>query len=255
MKYTSILVAKDNAVLTITMNRPEKMNACNLEMFSEIDQALSDAEHDKGTKVIIITGAGEKAFSAGVDIEALSLKDLQAASHWVEIDARTFRHIENVPMPVIAAVNGDAFGFGCKIPIVSDFAIASNKARFGLQGIRVGAVHMIMLGRAMSVLGRQRLGYLLLSGEIIDAHKAEHFGIVSKVVSPEELHSEVYGLANRIAEYSPLAIQTIKKLLHRGSDDDYRYEDVLTPHLLAMEDLKEGARAFSEKRKPVFKGR
>lgn len=254
MKYKSILVKKEDAVFTVTMNRPDKMNACSMEMFSEVDQALTEAENDDDVKVIVITGAGDKAFSAGVDIEALNMKDLKAASNWVKIDARTFRHIENVPMPVIAAVNGDAFGFGCKIPIVSDFAIASDKARFGLQGIKVGAVHMIMLGRAIDVLGRQRLGYMLFSGEIINAQKAEHFGIVSKVVPHEKLYPEVYSLAKKIAEYSPFAIQTIKRLLHRGSDDDYRYEDVITPHLLTMEDLREGSSAFMEKRKPVFKG-
>jgi len=255
MRYGSILVAKDNAVLTITMNRPEKMNACSLEMFTEIDKALTEAENDDDVKVVIITGAGNKAFSAGVDIEALNMDDLNAASNWVKIDAGTFRHIENIPMPVIAAVNGDAFGFGCKISIVSDFAIAADNARFGLQGIKVGAVHMIMLGRAVNVLGRQRLGYMLFTGKIIDAHKAEHFGIVSEVVPQEELYPAVYGLAHKIAEYSPVAIRTIKKLLHRGSDDDYRYEDVLTPHLLTMEDLKEGSRAFVEKRKAIFKGK
>jgi len=255
MKYKNIILQKESGVFTITMNRPDKLNACNMGMFSEIDQALSEAESDSEVRVVVITGAGDKAFSAGVDIEALNFKDLNGSSNWVKIDASTFRHIENVPVPVIAAVNGDAFGFGCKIAIVSDIAIASDRARFGLQGIRVGAVHMITLGRGMDVLGRQRLGYMLFSGDIIDAQKAEHYGIVSKVVPYENLYTEVYGLAKRIAEYSPLAIQTIKKLLHRGCDDDYRYEDVLTPHLLMMEDLKEGSRAFIEKRRPIFKGK
>jgi enoyl-CoA hydratase/carnithine racemase len=166
-----------------------------------------------------------------------------------------FRRIESIPQPVIAAVNGYAFGYGCKIAIVSDIAIASEKAQFGLQGIKVGAVHVITLGRGRGVLGRNRLGYLILSGETIDAQKAENWGIVSRVVPPNRLMPEAEKLAWTIAQYPVLGVQTIKKMLHRGYDDDYKWEDLLTPGLLLMEDVREGRRAFKEKRKPRFKGR
>jgi enoyl-CoA hydratase/carnithine racemase len=166
-----------------------------------------------------------------------------------------FRRIENIPQPVIAAVNGDAYGYGCKIAIVSDIAVASEKAKFGLQGIKVGAVHVITLGRGRDVLGRGRLGYLLLSGETIDAATAEQYGIVQKVVPQDRLHAEVQALAQTIAGHPPLAVRTIKKMLHRGCDDDYRWEDLLSPGLLMMEDVREGREAFFEKRKPRFKGK
>jgi len=253
--YETILLGIDDGVATITMNRPEKHNACSVQMFREIDDALSAIERDESVKAVIITGAGDRAFSSGVDFDDLEFKDLKESSAFVETDARTFRHIENIPQPVIAAVNGYAYGYGCKIAIVSDVTIASERARFGLQGIRVGAVHVMTLGRGRSVLGRNRMGYLLFSGETIDARQAEHWGIVSQVVSHDELLPAAEKLARTIAGYPVIGVRTIKRMLHRGCDDDYRWEDLLTPGLLVMEDLKEGRRAFKEKRPPRFKGR
>jgi len=253
--YETILFEVKGPVATITMNRPDKLNACNVKMFREIDNVLSLVEVDEGIKVVVITGAGDRAFSAGVDFDELDFKDLKGSSGFVETDARTFRHIENIPQPVIAAVNGYAYGYGCKIAIVSDIAIASEKARFGLQGIRVGAVHVITLGRGRSVLGRNRLGYLLLSGDTIDAQKAEDWGLVARVVPHDRLMTEVENLAEAIASYPIFSVRAIKRMLHRGCDDDYRWEDLLTPGLLLMDDLKEGRRAFKEKRKPKFRGR
>ena len=255
MTYETILLEARDHVATITMNRPDKLNACNVKMFQEIDHALSLVEVDEGIKVVVITGAGDRAFSAGVDFDELNFKDLGESSGFVETDSRTFRHIENIPQPVIAAVNGYAYGYGCKIAIVSDITIASERAQFGLQGIRVGAVHVITLGRGRGVLGRNRLGYLLLSGETIDANKAEEWGIVARVVPHDKLYAEVESLAQSIASYPVLGVRTVKRMLHRGCDDDYRWEDLLTPGLLLMDDLKEGRRAFKEKRKPKFKGR
>lgn len=253
--FETILLYQMDGVATITMNRPEKLNACNLKMFEEITVALKAIERDDTIRVVIITGAGDKAFSAGVDFDELDFRDLKESTDYIRTDAIMFRHIENIPQPVIAAVNGYAFGYGCKIPIVSDIAIASENAQFGLQGIKVGAVHMITLGRGRSVISRGRLGYLLLSGETIDAVQAENWGIVAKVVPQEKLMSEAQQLAKAISQHPMLAVRTIKKMLHRGCDDDYRWEDLLSPGLLLMEDLKEGRQAFLEKRKPDFKGK
>lgn len=253
--YETIIIEAKGQVVTITMNRPDKLNACNVKMFQEIDHVLSQVETDERIRVVVITGAGERAFSAGVDIEGLEFEYLSESTEFVDTDARMFRRIENIPQPVIAAVNGYAYGYGCKLAIVSDIAIASDQARFGLQGIRVGAVHVITLGRGRGVLGRGRLGYMLLSGETIDAEKAEQWGIVAKVVPHEKLSSEIESLAQNIAQLPPLGVRTIKKMLHRGSDDDYRWEDLLSPGLLLMQDLKEGRRAFSDKRKPTFRGK
>ena len=253
--YETILLEVKDRVASMTMNRPEKLNACNVKMFQEIDRALASVEDREDVSVVVITGAGDRAFSAGVDFQDLQFEDVGQSTEFIKHDARMFRRIENIPQPVIAAINGDAYGYGCKIAIVSDIAIASEKARFGLQGIKVGAVHVITLGRGRDVLGRGRLGYLLLSGETIDAATAEHYGIVEKVVPQDRLRAEVQALAQTIAEYPPLAVRTIKKMLHRGCDDDYRWEDLVSPGLLMMEDVREGRRAFFEKRKPRFKGK
>lgn len=253
--FETILLYQMDGVATITMNRPEKLNACNLKMFEEITVALKAIERDDTIRVVIITGAGDKAFSAGVDFDELDFRDLKESTDYIRTDAEMFRHIENIPQPVIAAVNGYAFGYGCKISIVSDIALASENAKFGLQGIKVGAVHMITLGRGRGVISRGRLGYLLLSGETMDAVQAENWGIVAKVVPQEKLMSEAQRLAKAISQHPLLAVQTIKKMLHRGCDDDYRWEDLLSPGLLLMEDLKEGRQAFLEKRKPDFKGK
>jgi len=254
-KYETILFEAKDHVATITMNRPDKLNACNVRMFREIDHALSLVEADDDIRAVVITGAGDQAFSAGVDFDELEFKDLSESTEFIRTDARVFRRIENIPQPVIAAVNGYAYGYGCKIAIVSDIAIASEKARFGLQGVKLGAVHVITLGRGRDVLSRGRLGYLLLSGETIDARKAEDWGIVAGVVPHDRLRPEVEALARSIASYPVVAVRTIKRMLHRGNDDDYRWEDLLSPGLLLMEDLREGRKAFKEKRKPKFKGR
>jgi enoyl-CoA hydratase len=124
-----------------------------------------------------------------------------------------------------------------------------------LPGTTFGAVHVITLGRGREVLGRHGLAHLLLTGETIDAHKAEQYGIVTKVVAPDQLYAEAEKIAKKIASFPPLSVQVTRRMLHRGCDDDYRWEDLLSPGLLLMEDVKEGRQAFIERRKPKFTGK
>ncbi|MFC1822308.1 enoyl-CoA hydratase/isomerase family protein [Thermodesulfobacteriota bacterium] len=253
--FETILYEKKDAVATITLNRPDRRNAFNTTMYRDLDQALGLAEEDKGVRAIILTGSGDKAFSAGADLDEHHFKNLGESMEYISIDAKAFRRIENVPQPVIAAVNGAAIGGGCKIAIVSDIAIASEKAIFSLPGARFGFVHTITLGRGREVLGRQRLARMLLTGETIDAGKAEAYGLVSQVVPHDQLMAEAEKVAEQIASFPPLTTQVTKRMLHRGMDDDYRWEDLLSPGLLLMEDVQEGLRAFDEKRKPKFEGK
>jgi len=253
--FSTILYEKRGPVAVITMNRPDKLNACNTTMYKELDRVLDLIEFDDAVKAVVITGSGDKAFSAGADLEELNFDNLKDSTDYIKTDATAFRRLENIPQPVIAAVNGAAIGYGCKVAIVSDIAIASEKAKFSLPGATFGAVHVIMLGRAKEVIGKKRLAKMLLTGETIDARQAEVYGIVNKVVEPAALMEEALKVANQIAACPPLSIRVIRRMLHRGMDDDYRWEDLLSPGLLLMEDLKEGQQAFMERRKPDFKGR
>jgi enoyl-CoA hydratase/carnithine racemase len=253
--FETIHLEKKGPIAIITMDRPARLNACNTVMYKDIDRALSQIEVDEDIRAVIITGAGEKAFSAGADLDEHGFKNLKESREYIAIDARTFRHLENIPQPVICAVNGLAIGFGAKVAFVSDIVIASEKARFSLPGVTFGAVHVITLGRGRQVIGRNRLAHILLTGEMFDVYQAEKWGIVTKVVPPDQLLSEAETIANKIASFPPISVQVIRRMLHRGMDDDYRWEDLLSPGLLLMEDVKEGEAAFFEKRKPVFTGK
>lgn len=253
-KFENIIFEKKGPIAIITMNRPDKFNACSTGMYKDLDKVLDLIENDEVVRAVIITGAGDKAFSAGADIMELNFDNLKQSTEYISIDAKAFRHLENIPQPVIAAVNGAAIGYGCKVAIISDITIASEHARFSLPGATFGAVHVITLGRGMDVLGRKRLAQMLLTGEMIDAHQAQDYGIVNTIVPHDQLLAEAESVANKIAACPPISVKVIRRMLHRGMDDDYRWEDLLSPGLLMMEDLKEGQRAFIERRKPEFNG-
>ena len=253
--FETLLYERRGVIAVITMNRSEKLNACNTLMYKELTSLLSTIDQDREIRAIIITGSGDRAFSAGADLDELDFANLRESSDYIKIDATAFRAIENVRQPVIAAVNGLAIGYGCKIAIISDITVASEKARFSLPGATFGAVHMIMLGRAREVMGRKRLAEMLMTGKMIDAVTAEKYGIVNHVVAQENVLAEALKIANQIAACPPISIEVIRRMMHRGNDDDYRWEDLLSPGLLLMEDLKEGQRAFMEGRKPKFTGK
>jgi len=253
--FETLLYEQRGAIAVITMNRPEKLNACNTFMYKELTSLLSTIDQDREIRAIIMTGSGDRAFSAGADLDELDFANLRESSDYIKIDATAFRAIENVRQPVIAAVNGLAIGYGCKIAIISDITVASEKARFSLPGATFGAVHMIMLGRAREVMGRKRLAEMLLTGKMIDAVTAQEYGIVNHIVPQENVLAEALKIANQIAACPPMTIEVIRRMMHRGNDDDYRWEDLLSPGLLLMEDLKEGQRAFVEGRKPKFTGK
>lgn len=254
-RYETLLVETRGAVAVVTMNRPEKLNACNTVMYRELDQVLANIEASDDIRAVVLTGAGDRAFSAGADLGELDFANLKESSDYIKIDATTFRRLENIPQPVITAVNGAAIGYGCKVAIVSDITVASERAKFSLPGATFGAVHMIMLGRARDVIGRKRLSEMLLTGEMLDAKTAQEYGIVNHVVPHAQVLEKAIAIAEKIAASPMLSVRVIRRMLHRGMDDDYRWEDLLSPGLLLMEDLKEGQRAFVEGRKPQFKGR
>ena len=263
MKFESIIYEKDKekGIVKLTINRPEVRNALNAATRQEIRNAIGEIEKDEDVRVVIITGAGEKAFISGADITAF--KD--ATPIMMEESASTlgqqlFSDIENLSVPVIAMINGFCLGGGLELAMCCDIRIASENAKFGQPEINIG----IFPGaggtqRLPRLIGWGKAKELIYTGKIIDAAEAERIGLVDKVVPPDRLEEEVEQLAATIASKSPLIIKLVKKVINRGMYTDLAaglaYEKANFALCFATEDHIEGVTAFLEKRKPEFKGR
>ena len=263
MKFESIIYEKDKekGIVKLTINRPEVRNALNAATRQEIRNAIGEIEKDEDVRVVIITGAGEKAFISGADITAF--KD--ATPIMMEESASTlgqqlFSDIENLSVPVIAMINGFCLGGGQELALCCDIRIASENAKFGQPEINIG----IFPGaggtqRLPRLIGWGKAKELIYTGKIIDAAEAERIGLVDKVVPPDRLEEEVEQLAATIASKSPLIIKLAKKAINRGMYTDLAaglaYEKANFALCFATEDHIEGVTAFLEKRKPEFKGR
>ena len=263
MEFKNIIYEKDKekGIVKLTINRPEVRNALNAATRQELRNAIGEIEKDGNVRVVIITGAGEKAFISGADITAF--KD--ATPIMMEESASTlgqqlFSDIENLSVPVIAMINGFCLGGGLELAMCCDIRIASENARFGQPEINVG----ILPGgggtqRLPRLIGWGRAKELIYTGRIIEATEAEKLGVVDKVVPPERLEEEVKQLAETIAGKSPLIIKLVKKAINKGMYTDLAaglaYEKANFALCFATEDRIEGVTAFLEKRKPQFKGK
>jgi enoyl-CoA hydratase len=263
MEFKNILYEKDKekGIVKLTINRPEVRNALNAATRKEIRNAIGEIEKDGDVRVVIITGAGEKAFISGADITAFK----EATPIMMEESASTlgqqlFSDIENLSVPVIAMINGFCLGGGQELAICCDIRIASENAKFGQPEVNVG----IFPGaggtqRLPRLIGWGKAKELIYTGRIIDAVEAERIGLVDKVVPPERLEEEVNQLAETIASKSPLIIKLAKKAINKGMYTDLAaglaYEKANFALCFATEDRTEGVTAFLEKRKPEFKGR
>jgi enoyl-CoA hydratase/carnithine racemase len=250
---------KRGRIAIFTINRPEAMNAMNLEVFRRLHETMVDFRDDPELWVGIITGAGDKAFSAGADIKE-SLPYMRAHRGDPKPTAETIMIGLNIWKPFIAAVNGMAYGGGLELALACDLRIASESARFCAAEVRVGA----MPGGG----GTQRLPRLipwckaaeiLLVGKIMDAQEAYRIGLVNEVVPQEKLMPTAIEWAEAICQCGPLGVRASKEAMIRGAgmtlDDGLRLERLLFHQVIGTEDLEEGSKAFREKRKPVFKGR
>lgn len=251
-------------VTTLTLNRPAAMNALDYELY----MALEDAVRESQARVIIITGAGDKAFCTGDDVKQILSKGNQAASP-KGMAARARRTGGLTPaadalrytnIPVIAAVNGYALGWGMELALMADLRVASETARFGELFVQRGlCCDAPGLGRLAQLVGREKASELLLTGEMISANEAKAIGLVSRVVPPDALLGSATELAARIAANPPQAVKAIKAGLRRTLDPDWRdvgaWAIAEIRRLMDTEDARESAAAFLEKRKPVFTGR
>jgi enoyl-CoA hydratase len=250
-------VETDGAVATITMDAPEKLNAMGREFWPDLRDALSTLESDGSTRVVVVTGAGEKAFSAGGDIASFAELDGPAAKRAFQRDCmRTFAAVEESPLPVVAAVNGYAMGGGCELALACDVVLAADTAVFAMPETAVGLVPGFGVLRAPSVIGRSWTKLMMVGGERVDAETALRIGLVQKVVPAAELAATARKLAERMAAAAPLAVATGKALVNRGVDrGEFEHSTAALTALHGTADAAEGIAAFVEKRTPTFEGR
>lgn len=212
------------------------------------------ADEDDEVHVVVITGAG-RAFCAGDDINDLAtIKDAFDAKAYFKEISKAIRKVEEFRKPIIAAVNGLAYGGGCEITMVCDVAIASENARFAQPEGRIGAWPPLAAVRLPSIVGKQKALEIMLTGEPIDAKEAERIGLVNRVVPPEQLRDAVMEMAKKIIRVAPLSAELIKTTVNKKIEDMDSIIDA-TAMLFSSEDLREGAMAFLEKRQPVWKGK
>jgi enoyl-CoA hydratase len=255
----NIKTENKDGVLIITVDRPKVLNALNAETVGEISEAFHAARFDEQVKAVILTGAGDKAFVAGADINELAQCNALTGKSTAEKGQRIFRAIERFPKPVIAAINGFALGGGCELALACHIRIASEKAKLGLPEVTLGIIPGYGGTQRMArLLGKGKALELILSGDFIGAVEAERIGLVNKVVPAEELMQTCEELARKIMSRGPLAVSAAIEAVMSGSEMPFEegqfLEATLFGLLCATEDTKEGMKAFIEKRAAQFKG-
>lgn len=262
-KYETILIERDNGIVTIILNRPKNLNAMSPQLMYEMNSALKEVLEDRTIKVLVVTGTG-RAFCAGGDVELDVANVSKLSSYEFREYMKNFysviQKIYHMEKPVIAAINGVAVGGGCDLAMACDIRIASEKAKLGMAYIAMGILSdlggVYFLPRLVG-MGRAKL--LTLTGDIIDAKYAEQIGLVDQVIPENEFKCVVDKLAKKLANGPSLAIGLYKHAMHKSSNMDLDTSLIYTNHLqyllINTEDHKEGFTAFLEKRKPVFKGR
>lgn len=260
MSYNNIKFEKDGVIGILTISRPKALNALNTETVTELNDCVGKIEQDPEVKVVIITGEGSKSFVAGADIVEMSTKNAVEGRFFGKIAQDTFTRIENLPQPVIAAVNGYALGGGCELACACDIRYASENAKFGQPEVGLGITPGFGgTQRLPRVVGRGYGKELIYTANIIDAAEAHRIGLVNKVVPQAELHDAVLKLAKTIAKKAPVAVQLAKAAINRGINCDVitgvAYEAEVFGLCFATADQKEGMGAFVEKRKPTFTGK
>lgn len=253
MNFENILLEKKDGVAKIIINRPP-LNILNIETVTEMNEALAELRTDDGVKVVVITAAGDRAFSAGVEVKD-HLGD--KLPKMVEVFNKLFISLIEVDKPTIAVVNGVALGGGCEVVAGCDMAIASEKAQFGQPEIKLGIYPPPASVLFPRLMGRQKAFELILSGDSINAKEAERIGLINKVVPEAEFEKAVNEFVNRFVVNSGLALSQARRALYRNFDLEFHQAMEITgidsTAVMAGENGVEGLTAFVEKRKPVWK--
>ncbi len=256
----TLLTQLENGTYTITINRPDKMNALNKDVINDLSNALDEVYNNADIKTVIITGAGEKAFVAGADIsEFLSLGKTEGAALAKRGQDMVFNKIENSPKPVIAAVNGFALGGGCELAMACHFRVASANAKFGQPEVNLGLIPGYGgTQRLTQLIGKGKAMELMMTADMVGADEAKALGLVNHVFAIEELLPKAKEILQKIQTKAPVAVAMVVACVNDAAKGDAagfdneieRFGDCFT-----TEDMKEGTNAFTEKRKPVFKGK
>lgn len=253
---TLLLEIEDSGVCTLTINRPDKLNALNNQVFEELDMALDSIQKNSSVKGLIITGTGDKAFAAGADIKELANLSSEEATKLSKRGQRVFQRIEDLSIPAIAAVNGYALGGGCELAMACHIRIASQNALMGLPEVSLGLIPGYGgTQRLTQLVGHAKALEMIMTGRFVKAAEAEKLGLVNKV-SEENVVADAKSMLQIILKQAPIAIKNaILAVKEAGKESGYDSEANLFGDLFGTADFKEGTSAFLEKRKPGFSGK
>jgi enoyl-CoA hydratase len=259
MNFDNLLIDRDGSTAVLTINRPQVLNALNFATTDELRRALLDVGHDSAVRVVIVTGAGEKAFVAGADINELAKQQPAQGKEFARRGQHIFDLIENMGKPVIAAINGYALGGGCELAMACTLRIAADTARLGQPEINLGIIPGYGGTQRLSrLVGKGVALDIMLSGRQVKADEALQIGLVNRVVPAAELMSEAKKLAAELATKPPIAVKYIIEVANRGLEVSFDQGQFIEATLFGLvastADMREGTAAFLEKRKPQFTG-
>ena len=256
---STLIIETENNICTITINRPDKLNALNKDVFNDLEKAIDDIASDPNVKSVIITGAGPKAFVAGADITEFSGLDKSQAMALAKRGQDVFFKIENCNKPIVAAVNGFALGGGCELAMACHFRVASDNAKFGQPEVNLGLIPGYGgTQRLVQHIGKGKAMELLLSAQMIDANESRELGLVNYVTSPDTLLEHTKKILTLVNGKAPLAVAGCIRAANAVFDekkDGYAEEIAEFGNCFDTADMKEGTTAFLEKRKAVFSGK
>jgi enoyl-CoA hydratase/carnithine racemase len=260
MAFDNLLLERDGAIAIVTINRPKVLNALNTQTIDELRRAILDLKQDAGARVVILTGAGEKSFVAGADINELTVQTPSGGREHALAGQHVLDVIENMGKPVIAAINGYALGGGCELAMACTLRIAADTAKLGQPEIALGLLPGYAGTQRLSrLVGKGKAMEMILTGAPIAADEALRIGLVNRVVPAAALMAEARALAAQLAKSAPIAMRYIINAVNKGTEMAFaeacQYEATLFGLVASTEDMREGTAAFLEKRKPDFKGK